>query len=895
VAQKLIDMVGSKVKGVLAQEDQLLETCGFQHIEDNLYKCLLALDSAGKSVDASSDLKRLPAIIFHLTVRGCNRLLARLVNDLEAHQNASEARQFCKIILGASPCLQGVLMKNGTVSDIVARIMATAVNADDVEDAELKRAVEQSQVVQEFTVADAERFMAIDRIQANLWTSIDELDETLAEEARDMLAKVVAAKKRYYIAIAAKCDTENKARLKTYEQALKDDTPEGEEKETYVEPPTFIVFDELLEGYIDKRFSFLPEGQTITNDDMKAQLGRWYDATDINAKALQRGIGLHYSELPRKNKNAVERMFRARKLKVVIATSTLAMGINMPCKTVIMAGDEPDLSSREYHQMIGRAGRRTFDNRGNVVFIGTPSRKVNRLLSTNVADLVGNVPLTPGLALRLFMRHHGVTVGGKESSKVKAINEKHTLAMSERLVRYPFFNMGANGENDTEQVMHQLLFCTEFLMDPSVGAFVKGEDGKAVPSPLCSLMLHMSFLEPANHVLLSLLQSGLLDKLVQDVKVDPLKVLASNVSKEIQDELGLSPKGLEDEVKAQREALLQVFANIFFLIPLPKRSRTLPDDAKSSVKLAPPNPEVAEHMSTYNKIVLEKFSSFVRRYAENEGTQGETDQLPGSKAEKAQPTRSAAVAPEGSLVGDLKGMSINTAARSPFVAISGHSDNFSTVDDLCGSLQDGVYLDRSLVPVVTESANTPCNAYLSDYFRHAERAPLSQENGLRDASLYDKLNKFCHAMKVVKIALTKRCSEDEAGEFTRVDDARGGMTRPAAALGSRDKRPGPKAAVKARVAKDSAESHIKRNRCIEVRISEKQDEWEEKSGTLARIQIKIIKSEPYRVLLQCPNRVPTPGTRCAHCTRLALVEAITSLEQEYLKKFKDVFAFKSKW
>jgi len=379
------------------------------------------------------------------------------------------------------------------------------------------------------------------------------------------------------------------------------------------------------------------------------------------------------------------------------------------------------------------------------------------------------------------------------------------------------------------------------------------------------------------------------------VKVDPLKVLASNVSQEIRDELGLNPKGLEDEVKSQREALLQVFANIFFLIPLPKKSRTLPDDAKSTVRLTPPNPEIAEHMATYNKGVLRKFSSFVRRYAANEGTQGETDKLPGSQSAMAQPTRSAAAAPEGSLVGDLKRMSINTAARSPFVAISGHSDNFSTVDDLVGSLQDGVYLDRSLVPVVTESSKTACNAYLTDYFKHAERAPLSQENGLRDASLYDKLNRFCHALKVVKIALTKRCSEEEAGEFTRIDDSREGPKKPVAQLGGHNKRPGPKAAVKARVAKDSAESHIKRGRCIEVRIKEQQDEWEEKTGTLARIQIKIIKSEPYRVLLQCGNTVSKPGTRCQHCTRLALVESITSLEQEYLKKFKDVFAFKSKW
>jgi ERCC4-related helicase len=895
VAQRLIEMIGKRIKAVLTQEDTLLEEHGFQHIEDNLYKCLLALNSAGANADASSDLKRLPAIVFHLTVRGCNRLLNRLVGDLEADQDASEARQFCKIILGQAKCLQGVLMKTGEVSDIVARIMATAVDESTVMDEATRKAVEMSKEVQEFTVADAKRFMEIDGIQANVWTTLDELDDATAAEANKLFAKTVASKRRYYGVLATKCETENKTRLKAYEQASKDDTEQDEEREEYVEPPTYIEFDELLDGYVDRRFSFLPDGQTITDADLKQHLGRRYDASDINSKALTRGIGMHYSEMPRKNKNAVERMFRQRKLKVVIATSTLAMGINMPCKTVIMAGDEPDLSSREYHQMIGRAGRRTFDNRGNVVFIGTPSRKVYRLLSTNVADLVGNVPLTPGLALRLFMRHNGVTLlGSKESAKVRAGYEKHTLAMSERLVRYPFFKMGSTSGKENLQVMHQLLFCTEFLMDPSVGALVKGADGKAVPSPLCSLLLHLSIFEPTNHVLLSLLQSGLLDQLVTDYKVDPMKVLASNVSQDMRDELGLNPKGLDDEIKAQKEALLSVFANIFFLLPQPKRSRTPAADAKTEGKLQPPSAAIASHMATYNEGVLNKFSSFVRRYAKCQGLDGETDLLPGSRAGTAKPSKSPTAATAGSVMADLAATSLATVARSPFVAVSGLGDNFTTVNDLTGSLQEGVYLDKSLVPVVTESSKVNCNPYLTDYFRHSERAPLSRENGLRDAGLYDRLNKFCHAMKVVKVALTKRCSTEDEGEFTRIDGARGAPKKPAAALGTQK---GPVRIVKkdVRRAQHPAEKYLVKDRCCEVRTSEQVEEWEEKSGTLARIQIKIIKSDPYNVLLQCPNKVDTPGGRCQHCTRLALVEAITALEQDYLHKFKDVFAFKTKW
>jgi superfamily II DNA helicase RecQ len=149
-------------------------------------------------------------------------------------------------------------------------------------------------------------------------------------------------------------------------------------------------------------------------------------------------------------KNAVERLFRLKKLRVVIATATLALGINMPCKTVIIAGDEPHFNSLDYHQMIGRAGRRTFDNRGNVVFLGTPSRKIIRLISTPVADLVGNVPLTPALALRAFLRHFQ---GADREDKERVVRQ------TQRIVTSMLFSMGCKG-----QVQHQLLFCADFLM-----------------------------------------------------------------------------------------------------------------------------------------------------------------------------------------------------------------------------------------------------------------------------------------------------------------------------------------------------------------------------------------------------------------------------------------------
>lgn len=64
---------------------------------------------------------------------------------------------------------------------------------------------------------------------------------------------------------------------------------------------------------------------------------------------------------------SVEMLFRRGYLRVVIATGTLALGINMPCATVVFSGDSVFLTALNFRQAAGRAGRRGFDLLGNVV------------------------------------------------------------------------------------------------------------------------------------------------------------------------------------------------------------------------------------------------------------------------------------------------------------------------------------------------------------------------------------------------------------------------------------------------------------------------------------------------------------------------------------------------
>jgi superfamily II RNA helicase len=91
-------------------------------------------------------------------------------------------------------------------------------------------------------------------------------------------------------------------------------------------------------------------------------------------RTLQKGIAFHHAGLHVALKALVEEMYEARLLNVLYCTSTFALGINMPARTVIFDDvtkyngvEIVPLSVREFMQMAGRAGRRGIDTEGDVV------------------------------------------------------------------------------------------------------------------------------------------------------------------------------------------------------------------------------------------------------------------------------------------------------------------------------------------------------------------------------------------------------------------------------------------------------------------------------------------------------------------------------------------------
>jgi ATP-dependent RNA helicase HelY len=100
--------------------------------------------------------------------------------------------------------------------------------------------------------------------------------------------------------------------------------------------------------------------------------------------ALERGIAAHHAGLLPAFKETVEELFAEGLVKVVFATETLALGINMPARTVVLerlvkynGESHAEVTPGEYTQLTGRAGRRGIDVEGHAVVVWSPEVDVH--------------------------------------------------------------------------------------------------------------------------------------------------------------------------------------------------------------------------------------------------------------------------------------------------------------------------------------------------------------------------------------------------------------------------------------------------------------------------------------------------------------------------------------
>lgn len=137
-------------------------------------------------------------------------------------------------------------------------------------------------------------------------------------------------------------------------------------------------------------------------------------------EVLTRGIGVHHSGILPMVKEIVEMLFQNGLVKLLFATETFAMGVNMPARTVIFDSidkfdgiSKRNLLPAEYIQMAGRAGRRGKDKEGTVIILcktePPSSDELKRMMLGKPSLLKSQFRLTYGLILRL-LRVEQITV-----------------------------------------------------------------------------------------------------------------------------------------------------------------------------------------------------------------------------------------------------------------------------------------------------------------------------------------------------------------------------------------------------------------------------------------------------------------------------------------------------
>ena len=149
--------------------------------------------------------------------------------------------------------------------------------------------------------------------------------------------------------------------------------------------------------------------ESLSDDDLRVlDYGRWL-------AGLEAGVAAHHAGMVPPFKEAVEACFTRALVKVVFATETLALGINMPARSVVIekltkfTGEVHEkLTPGEYTQLTGRAGRRGIDDVGYGIVLWSPFvpfDQVASLASTRSYELTSAFRPTYNMAANLIRRY----------------------------------------------------------------------------------------------------------------------------------------------------------------------------------------------------------------------------------------------------------------------------------------------------------------------------------------------------------------------------------------------------------------------------------------------------------------------------------------------------------
>ncbi|RPD80369.1 P-loop containing nucleoside triphosphate hydrolase protein [Lentinus tigrinus ALCF2SS1-7] len=172
------------------------------------------------------------------------------------------------------------------------------------------------------------------------------------------------------------------------------------------------------------------------------------------------GIGVHHAGISRDDRSATEQLYLKKVLKVLFATSTLAVGVNLPAHTVIIKGVKlyqnnawAEYSDLDVMQMIGRAGRPQFDKEGVAVIMCE-----QELEAKYRALAQGQTILESSLHISLAEHINSEIALGTITSMVTAKEWLHSSFLYRRLRKNPaHYDIRKQGDRSWEDRMDELV------------------------------------------------------------------------------------------------------------------------------------------------------------------------------------------------------------------------------------------------------------------------------------------------------------------------------------------------------------------------------------------------------------------------------------------------------
>jgi ATP-dependent RNA helicase DOB1 len=219
---------------------------------------------------------------------------------------------------------------------------------------------------------------------------------------------------------------------------------------------------------------------------------------------LRRGIGVHHSGLLPILKETIEILFQENLIKVLFATETFSIGLNMPAKTVVFTSVEKFdgtstryLTPSEFVQMSGRAGRRGLDDRGIVIMMinGKMEPQTAKEIVRGEQDklnsafylgynMILNLMRVDGISPEFMLEHcfyqfqNTSSVSGLEKDLQQLQTERDSLVIQDEATMKEYYELRkqiASYTKDMRDVINHPNYCLQF-MQPGRLVHIKYQD-----------------------------------------------------------------------------------------------------------------------------------------------------------------------------------------------------------------------------------------------------------------------------------------------------------------------------------------------------------------------------------------------------------------------------------